>query len=534
VLIEDDRVRAVGRESELAATDGTAQVLDFGERAILPGFVDPHVHLEISSRAHAEMVDCRVPMCRTVEDVLQTLRDNLGRATGSGWLVGQGNLFFDQKLDDRRLPTREELDGISKEVAIVLRAGGHTSVLNSKAFELSGIVRYLGKAGMMGGAVIETDGSGRPTGVISELDKALPLPEPTRAERKAALRDGARTLFTRHGVTTLGEISDTVDGIHCLDELIAEGEFAGRLSLYLWVPGTMSLDEAIVWREHLTLASPEDRIRVRGIKLFADGGYSARNAATRQAYRAPYALRRGSKGKINLDRRQIASAFVKASAAGLQLAVHANGERAQDVVSIGIAGVADCCAPALQPRLEHAGNLCTGPETEAAWRRGGIIPAPQPVFLYNFGDFFPTYLGDYGRRGRFPFKSLLEEGWRLSASSDVHIGAEERQTNPLFSIWCCLKRQSFLGEIIDAEQAIGLDDALRMHTINAARALGEDTERGSLVQGKLADAIVLDRDPREVSVDELLDVKVDYVFLGGELAYAREGAAPYVKRTVEA
>jgi predicted amidohydrolase YtcJ len=148
---------------------------------------------------------------------------------------------------------------------------------------------------------------------------------------------------------------------------------------------------------------------------------------------------------------------------------------------------------------------------------------PQPVFLYTFGDFFPTYLGDYGRLGRFPMRRLLDEGWEITGSSDVWIGSEERATNPFFSVWCCLRRQSFLGETIDADQTITLAEALRMHTINGARTLGEGDLYGSLEPGKKADVIVLDRDPFGCSTDELLDVRIDTVFLGGRLVHDRQG-----------
>src|SRR5262249_30391020 len=155
---------------------------------------------------------------------------------------------------------------------------------------------------------------------------------------------------------------------------------------FLWVPGTMSLEQACHWEDFLTLASPPERMRIVGIKLFADGGYSARNAAIRMAYRKPHALYPGSKGKVNLTRRQIAGAVRRVNAAGLQLAVHTNGERAQDVVCEGLRLAGPSRDSRLRTRLEHAGNVVTTDATVANWRRADILPVPQPVFLYSFGD----------------------------------------------------------------------------------------------------------------------------------------------------
>lgn len=169
-------------------------------------------------------------------------------------------------------------------------------------------------------------------------------------------------------------------------------------------------------------------------------------------------------------------------------------------------------------RIEHAGNFMPRQKTMEAWATAGIIPVPQPVFIYTFGEYFPDYLGDTGRIGRFPFKDLIAQGWRLSGSSDVWIGSEREATNPLFSVWCCVKRETYSGNYIDPEQAVTLEQALRMHTLDAAATMGEDDIRGSITPGKLADIIALDQDPFEVPVDDLRKIKVEYVLTQGRTA----------------
>ncbi len=527
VAWRDGRLTVVGaRAAAEAAVDGGA-VASFGERTILPGFIDAHAHVEIAARTRTTMVDCRAPQCATVDDVLQALRDGMDLSERTGWLVGQGNLFFDQKLQDKRLPLREELDKVSRTVPIAVRCGGHRTVMNTAAFEQAGIDRFQdGGTGLMGAAVVERDSSGNPTGVVAEIDNALPIPEMDGAELSAAIDDAVRELFTRYGVTSIGEITETRLGIESMDALAASERLGARISAYLWTPGTMTFDEALEWQRHLTLTAAEDRYCVAGIKMFSDGGYSARNAATRKPYLRRYALRPGSRGRVNLDRRQIAAAVRRSREAGLQLAVHANGERAQDAVCEGVllAGGPSDAAPAT--RIEHAGNLLTEPSVIELWERAGIIPMPQAVFLYNFGDFLPTYLGDHGAHGRFPFRMLVDRGWDLACSSDVHLGAEDEQTNPLFSVWCTTKRQGFLGDLIEPEQAVTIDESLVMHTRHGATALHVGDQRGTLEAGKVADVIVLDRDLDGVGVDDLRSVNVDYVFVGGRLVHERPGAVP--------
>jgi predicted amidohydrolase YtcJ len=525
VLVEGDRILEVGGEELLRdLREQGVRIVDVGERTVLPGFVDSHAHVEIGTLALTEMVDCRAPMHRTVADVLQTLHDNLWRAEETGWLVGQANLFFDQKLEDKRLPTREELDSVSTDVAIILRCGGHLSVLNTRGFEISGVTEYAGREGFMGGAVIEVDANNKPTGVIAELDKSLPLPVFEDEALRRGIREGAHNLFTKLGVTSVGEISESLAGLEAMDSMIGAGEMPLRMSVLLWTPGTMTFDQALDWESHLTLRAGDDWVDVRGVKMFADGGYSARNAATRTPYLPEYAVTEGSRGQVNLNASRVAEAIAQTRARGMQLAVHANGERAQDEVCAGVVHVGQVDDPRLQTRIEHGGNFITEKITVDGWREAGILPVPQPVFLYNFGDFFPVYLGDPGLHGRFPFRALLDDGWKLSGSSDLMIGSEQRQTNPLFSIWCCLKRETFFGEVIDPEQRITMDEALRMHTLDGALAIGKERDRGSLEAGKLADIIVLAEDPYDVDVDHLPDIAVDLVYVGGDLVHDRLAA----------
>ena len=124
-------------------------------------------------------------------------------------------------------------------------------------------------------------------------------------------------------------------------------------------------------------------------------------------------------------------------------------------------------------------------------------------------------LGTPGTTGRLPLRSMLDDGVGPVANSDVGPGAEDEQSNPLFSIWECMARRGYSGSAIEPEQAISFAEALRLHTIEGARALGMDDQVGSLEVGKQGDLVVLDRDPRDGGLQNVRDTKVDSVFLGG-------------------
>lgn len=526
VAIADGRIERLVRGEEVEGLRAAgAEIVDAGDRPLLPGFVDVHAHVEVACRAAHGTVDCRAPECASVEDVLGALRAGLDDGRERGFVVGQANLFFDRKLRERRLPTREELDRVSADVPIALRAGGHITVLNTAALRAAGIDRAYRPPdhSITGKPAVERAEDDEPTGVVKEMDNILPLPPQSREVVEDALREGVHALFTAHGVTTIGEISETVEGIEAMDRLAAARRLGARMRVYLWAPGTVSLTEAVEWRSRIALASGDARVRIQGVKLFCDGGYSAKSAAVKEAYLGTDGRHFGD---LALPEQLLLEALPATRDAGLQLAIHANGDRAQEYLcSVIEKGGGSPTSPRLRTRIEHAGNFMPYRETSEWWARAGIVPVPQPVFLYTFGDYFADYLGDYGTRGRFQFADLLREGWLLTGSSDVWVGSEREATNPLFSIWCCVRRQTYDERLIDPDQAITVEDALAMHTINGARVLGEDDDLGSLEPGKRADMVVLDRDPRTVATDEIPRIRVDRVVLGGRDALVRGEAA---------
>ena len=522
VLIKAGRVVRLFRREQLAeVVDHDIRIVDLGHRALLPGFIDVHAHSEVVCRTAFDTIDCRAPECQTVGDVCDALIGGGSQVRGQ-WIVGQANLFFDRKLKEGRLPSREELDRVSRDRPVALRAGGHITVLNSKALQIAGINKdYIPPSHSVTGLPdVVRDQDGQPTGVVKEMDSLLPLPDVNSAELKNALENGFRHYFTRFGVTTIGEISETVAGLECMNDLANDGKLPLSLRIYLWAPGTLPIERACDWRNQIRLSAPSSALRIQGLKLFSDGGFSARSAAVNCCY-----VGMGDfSGTIAFKKYFFERAYRMTQEVGLQIAVHANGDRAQEWICDAIIGLGGSSSGPTRLRIEHAANLMPQKRTADAWAEAGIIPVPQPVFLYTFGEYFPDYLGDYGRRGRFPFKSLLGQGWRLSGSSDVWIGSEREATNPLFSVWCCLKRQTYSGGFIDPEEAVTLAEALRMHTLDAAATLCEDDVRGSIAPGKFADIIALERDPFAVSIDDLRTLKVDFVMSMGREVFKREGA----------
>jgi predicted amidohydrolase YtcJ len=503
VVIRDGLIDAVGDERMVAQLrDAGVEIRDADARLVVPGFVDPHVHLQHLAVGAGRGVDCRVPGCRTIDDVLDALRDGLVSRSPRDWLIGYGNLFFDQKIAEHRNPTRAELDAVSDRVPIVLHLGGHASVLNTPALRLARVEQFMsGAAGAWGSPVVDVDSAGEPTGLVAEIDPMLPIPEPDAVTVENYIAATYREQFTRNGVTAFGEMVESVAAADSYDRLIGSDRVPARGVMYLMSPAALPLDQAASWVASYRSTAGADRLRAAGVKVFGDGGYSSRNAASRTPYVRDHAPRAGYRGRLNLAHSALREAVRVTRDAGVQLAVHA------------------------PVRIEHLGNVLGAPADIAVWRQAGVMASLQPAFLNTFvGDFVPMLLGDAGTTGRLPLRTMLDEGVLPAASSDVALGAEVDQSNPLFGIWCCMARRSYWNREIEAEERIGFADALRLFTLQGARAVGMAEQIGSLEPGKRADLVVLDRDPRS-SAEEVRRTKVDAVYLAGQEIYRRDAAA---------
>ncbi|MYU22498.1 amidohydrolase family protein [Streptomyces sp. SID8352] len=502
--VRDGRILGV-TEGEPPQSVG-ATVFDLGDKPVLPGFVDPHVHLEMSAAALWGTVDCHTPPCGSIGELVAQLHDHRHlREQRGGWLIGQGGLFADRRFTDGRLPTRDDLDKVSTRFPIAVRFGAHVTVLNSVALDLA---REHGLP-TTGDAHIHTDGTGRWTGILHELYYALPIPAMTPDELRRATAATAHSQLTRHGVTTIGEITNTVQGMELLADA-AGGEVPQQVRAFVWSPGTMSV-RATCDRQHAGGFPRTGSFEVAGVKIFVDGGFSAAGAAVLKPYRSDPS----SRGRMAYSRSELVDLVRDTDEAGLQVAAHANGERAQwELCRASVLARAGATGPRPGLRLEHGGNVLTHPETAERWAEAGAVIVPQAGFIWTMGSFLPEYLGDYAADNLFPFRSLLDQGMSVASSSDG-AGSELLQFNPMFGVQCAVGRMSCTGQPVAPAEAVSVTEALAMHTRFAAEALGVADTRGSLEPGKRADLVVLERDPTQVDTGELAGLLPEQVLFAG-------------------
>lgn len=486
VAIEGDRIAAVGTAEDLRSfVGGSAEVCDLDGRLLLPGFVDAHVHFEMTSIAFISRYDCRTPPNNGIEDIKATLADAVPATPLGRWIIGQGTLFQEHRLRERRYPSAKELDEVSTEHPIMVRFSVHVMSFNSAALKLLDVARFTEDPP---GAAIDRDPvTGAPTGVTRDLGPYLQLPRMTREELSDVLCRSARELFLANGVTSVQEISETVTGLDLMSGFSAE-EFPLNVKVYVQVPGTVTLDEALGREFHDRYFGSSSRLRFGGIKIFLDGGISSMAAAMLEPYvRPPH-----GRGRLGYEREQITEIINRCVDAGVQLCTHATGDWAQDTVLDAYAASRyPTQGRALRHRVEHAGNLLCTDERLERYLSMDVVPVPNPQFLHTFGDFIPDVLGAERAHDIFRIKSLLDSGVKVAGNSDCS-GTERKYLDPLHCIWVASARKTFAGNTIGLDEAISLEQGLTNHTVYAAYAGHDENTMGAIAPGMRADFVALD------------------------------------------
>ena len=522
IAITGNKVSSVGPASEVMALKGNeTRLVNLAGRALLPGFNDAHTHLELTSLGLGLAVSCHTPPHESIDDILSTLREHAAGIPKGEWIIAQGSLFQDMRLREKRYPDRHDLDRVSTHHPILFKTSYHMVVVNSKVLEIAGITS--GTPDPQGG-IIERDASGQPTGRMKDMYHRLPVPMPDYETVKDAIRRTGHDRFLTNGVTTVQEKSETVAGLRAMRELIDSGDMPLRLSVYIHVPGTLPLD-SVLNREIGDIEFDEEWFRLGGVKLFNDGGFSARAAALME----PYEGHPDITGKLGYADRELRRIVRKVHRSGLQLRMHTNGDRAikqlidtfETVFGIP-AGVGDDAT--LRHRAEHVGNVLLRDDlTISRLASAKILPCPNPAFIYSVAEFIAPYLGPERSHPSFRFRTLLDAGFNVPGSSDC-TGTDPWLVNPMFGIWCMVNRRSYSGDLLEPEEKVSVAEAIRIYTWNSAYSEFQEQAKGSIEEGKLADLLVLERDPLTAPEEALKDIRVDQTWVDGKLVYNRYAA----------
>jgi predicted amidohydrolase YtcJ len=506
LAIRDGWIVAAGSDADIRGQFAGADEVDLHGQTVWPGLTDAHIHLEHYA-AFLQMIDCET---NTKAECLRRVAEKARSAAPQVWVRGHG---WNQNSWPEGFGTRQELDAVAPSNPVFLSAKSlHAAWVNSAALQAAGITQATPDPQ---GGWVQRDANGEPTGILFESAMALVqevIPEPDGAALSEAI-GAAQRVFWKMGIT----------GVHDFDRgrcFAALQMLQARDSLKLRVIKSIALadlDHAIA--VGLRSGFGNDLLRIGPVKLFADGALGPRTAAMLQ----PYENDGDNTGILLLDNEEIYEHGQKASANGINMAIHAIGDRANHEVLIAYANLRQFeqhnNLPALRHRIEHVQVL--HPDDYGRLAQLNVTASVQPIHATS-----DLHMADqhWGRRsaGAYAFATLQAHGTALCFGSDAPV----ESPNPFLGLHAAVTRQRVDGtpgaDGWYPEQRLSLEQALHGFTLGAAYAAGVENRLGRLAPGYLADLIVLERDPFSQPATELWSLAPTATMVGGEWTWNPE------------
>lgn len=511
IAVRRDRVAATGGDADIEALIGPdTRVIDLAGRAVVPGFNDAHEHLLSLGLAQLE-VNLRATEVRTLDELLRRVKQRVERARPGDWIVGGRYDHFE--LDVKRHPYREELDRIAPDNPVFLkRTCGHMGVANSLALKLAGVSERLPQPP---GGHVESQ-NGRLTGLLQERAQELVarvIPKLPLDALIQGLEAGGRLLLSQ-GITSVMDAAVGMrQGLEDYDAYV-EARRQGRLPVrsYLAMTGGPNGVQDKALERGLRTGHGDAWLSVGPVKLFTDGSAGGLTAAMS----TPYKCSCEKRGIFIWTDGQLDEMVRHYNALGLQIAIHAIGDAAigQALASLEKAD-AEVPVHGRRHRIEHCGFI-TRPQI-ARMQRLGMTLAPQPIFLYEFGDLYIDVLGDDRPHNSYPMRSWIDAGLHPAASSDAPVSTSD----PFINLYEMVTRRSNRGTQLGPHECISLAEAVHCLTYNGAHASFSEADKGRLVPGQRADLTVIDRDIFAVAPEALLETRADMTMIDGAFAYDR-------------
>lgn len=532
--IRDNRIVAVGTDEDvLRDAQPDAQRIELNGRTVLPGLIDSHVH---APAAAVYEFDHPQPTMNSIADVLRYIADRTRVVPEGQWIRLQQ--VFVTRLEERRFPTRQELDNVAPKHPVIYRTGPDAA-LNSLALQLSGIDReYQLPAGSTG--KIERDPqTGEPTGILRGASQYVRFREsqqsPTFEQHAAQLRRLIQD-YNSVGITSISDRSATDSGIALYQHLLDNQQLTCRVFLYYNVDGQGSPEQV---RQQITTAAQhplhqENRwLWLRGIKVFLDGGMLTGSAWMRKPWGVSqiYSITDPNyRGELKISPERLYQISKLALENRLQMTAHSVGDGAVHTLLTAYAEVNQTLPVApLRPCITHCNFMSR--EAIETMAQLGVVADLQPAWLYLDGATLLEQFGQQRTEYFQPYRSLFDAGVTVGGGSDhmQKIGSlrSVNPYNPFLGIWTVLTRQPRrLQDPLHPVQKLTRNEAIRLYTINNAYLTFEEHEKGSLEVGKLADFIILDRDILTCELEEIPEIRVLQTFVDGRIVYEAQSAAP--------
>lgn len=501
IVTNGNRIIAVGDKSLLKNFKGQ---IKYTEGAlIVPGMIDNHTHFMMGAES---LVAVPTLGSTSKNEFISRVAAHADNLKGSKWILGG---VWDETLWGGMLPRRDWLDSVTgNHPLFLMRIDGHSAIANSKALAIAGITNETPDPK---GGKIWRDKNGEPTGLLKDSAMAAVfevLPRSTETEEDQLLSIGMDHALKK-GLTQVHSVPNVLEDAGWREYTVFKrakknGQQKIRAVIYLPLEDRKKL-AAIIAQEgkgDLWLSWP-------GVKAMTDGSLGSSTAW----FKKPYSNDPANSGFPIQPPEELEQAIKEAHQLGLQLAIHAIGDRSNDVLldifeRVGV--------KSSRPRIEHAQHLSESAIELIA--ELGVVPSMQPYHAIDDGRWAEKRIGKDRLSGTYAFRSLLDAGARLTFGSDWNVAP----LDPIAGIYAAVTRRTLDDKNPNGwvpEQKINVAEALKAYTINNAWAVGMENELGSLEPGKLADFVVLDQDLFEITPETIKNTKVLMTVIDGKVMY---------------
>ena len=514
LAVTGNQIAGAGDWADIEGLAGDdTRIIELRGRVVIPGFCDAHMHLLPLGLAQRE-VDVRPEVTADIAAIVQAVRERVATTAPGGWVFGRGYDHF--LTPEKRHPLREELDMVAPDNPVYLkRCCGHMGVANSAALRAAGIDEATPQPS---GGHREMQ-NGRLTGLLQERAQEAvygAMPDPSHEALVQGIEVGGR-LLAAQGVTSAMDAGVGMRAGFADMEAYQDAYRSGRLPVrtYLCLLGGPKGIVEEAFDKGLVTGEGDAYMKVGPVKIFTDGSAGGRNAAMFE----PYVGEPDNKGIFLFSDDEVNAMVLDVHGKGYQLAIHAIGDAAIDQSLAAVRGALEKIpAENRRHRIEHCGFITPGQIAEM--KRLGMMPAPQPVFMRQFGDAYLEVLGEVRSAFAYPMASWTDAGLHPAASTDSPVS----DFNPFNNLRATLTRQTASGAVIGPDQCLDLETALTAMTWNGAYASFDEEIRGTLDDGMLADMAVLSTDIFAAEPDEIAETKADLTIIDGAVVHDRLGA----------
>jgi len=507
VAVRGDKIFAVGTTVDVRKlASSAANLVDLGGALVLPGFIDSHTHFLAGGFA---LKSIQLRAARSREEFVALIAAK-ARELGKGRWVVNGD-WDHQEFSPPELPCKDWIDAVTPDNPVcVNRLDGHMVLANSAALKLAGVTKDTPVP--PGGEIVKDPVTGEPTGILKDTAMDLvyaKIPEPSLADKLEAAGASLRHA-AENGVTSVHEMADAAS-FEVFEELAKRSGLTARVHAYIPITevGTLA---------RLKLKSPfgGPYLKLAGLKAFMDGSLGSATAN----FFEPYTDDPGTSGLLHgqmFPEGIMEKRIMEADRAGLQLAIHAIGDRANSLLldmyekAVAANGPRD-----RRWRVEHAQHL--RPADIVRFGRLGLVAAVQPYHLVDDGRWAEGKIGPERARTTYAFRSLREAGATLAFGSDWTVAP----LSPVLGIYAAVTRRTIDGKKPGGwvpEEKISVEEAVRAYTVNGAYVEFAEAVKGTIQAGKLADMVVLDRDIFTIIPEEIAGVKVEMTVFDGKIVY---------------